>query len=187
MNLAFFHGQVDGPAALVTQNDIKFGAEGFVEQLRQVKPRAASAAGTALGRLGVAPNIFDILIRRVGAHVEQMFTRRRRTDECVFRPIVLDFLAPDQLIEVKRGRDPAERQPVGLGHAGDVVRGDHRACPRHILHDEDWITGNIFAHVLRDQPWPKVVHIAGGIAGDDTNCFALKVWRLGERWTDCDQ
>jgi hypothetical protein len=35
--------------------------------------------------------------------------------------------------------------------------------------------------MLRDEPWPEVVDVAGGIAGDDADGFSLKVRRLGLR------
>jgi hypothetical protein len=51
LDLTLFHRQVDGAAALVAQHDVELGADGFFEQLGEIKTRAGGAAGAAFGRL----------------------------------------------------------------------------------------------------------------------------------------
>ena len=78
----------------------------------------------------------------------------RRADEAVFGPIVSRFFATDELVEVKRRRNPSERETVRLGHGVNIIRRDHRAGARHVLDDEIRVAGNILSHVLRDEPRP---------------------------------
>src|SRR4029077_7589569 len=103
-----------------------------LEQLRQVETRAGGAAGTAFGGVGRFANVFDRLIRRVRAHVHMMFALHRRTDPTVLRPIELNFLASDELIEIKRGKYPSERKSVRVGNTICMVCRDDGAGTGHV-------------------------------------------------------
>jgi hypothetical protein len=180
-DLALFHGEIDGAATLVAEDDVELGADGFLEQPGKIKAGARGAAGTTFGRLRGFAHVFDGFVGAVRAHVEMVLALRGGADEAVFGPVVFYFLAADELIEIERRRDPAESQAVGLRNRVNIVRRDHRARARHVLHDAIRIAGNVFAHVLGDQPWPEIVDVTRGITGDDANGLALVVRRLGFR------
>src|SRR5687768_15413093 len=179
VDLAFFYREIDGAAALIAEHDGKFGAHRFFQKFGKIETRARSAAGAAFGRLAGFANILDGFVQTIGAHIKLVFALRRRADETVLAPIVLDFFASDDLIEIKCRSDPAESKSVRLGDGEDIVGGDHRAGSRHALDNKTRIAGNVFRHVLGDEPRPQIVHVAGGIAGHDANGFALEVRRLG--------
>src|SRR5882672_6178479 len=108
-----------------------------------------------------------------------MLTLHRRADPTVFGPVELSFLTSDELIKIKRRKYPSESKPVGLGDAVHMVCRDHGAGTCHVLDDKSWIAGNVFRHVLADQPRPGVVNITGRKAGYNSYCFSLVIRRLG--------
>src|SRR5688572_1571549 len=175
VDLAFFYREIDGAAALIAEHDGKFGAHRFFQKFGKVETRARSAAGAAFGRLAGFANILDGFVRTIGAHIKLVFALRRRADETVLAPIILDFLASDDLIEIESRSDPSESQGVRLGDTSDIICGDHRAGSRHVLDNKTRIAGNVFRHVLGDEPRPQIVHVAGGITGHDSNRLSLEV------------
>src|SRR4030095_10859169 len=104
----------------------------------------------------------------------------RRADEIEFGPIKSDFFAADQLRVVKRRRRRTESQTVGLSDVVDVIGGDHAARARHVLHQNRRVTGNMFAHVTRVGSGKKIMGVAGQVADDDADRFALIKIRLRE-------
>ena len=100
MDLAFFHREVDGAAALVAEDDVELGTDRFFKQPWKVETRAGRSAGAAFRRLGRFANVFDSLIGAVGAHVKLVLALCRRAHETVLGPIELDFLAPHELVKV---------------------------------------------------------------------------------------
>ena len=59
--------------------------------------------------------------------------------------------------------------------------GTHAAGAGHVLHEKVWITGNILAQIARIGARPLVVRVAGLVADDDADGFALIEGRLGRR------
>src|SRR5918995_1850552 len=108
-----------------------------------------------------------------------MLAFRWRADKALLAPIVLNLFAAHELIKVKRRRDPAESKPVRFGDAEYIISSDHRAGSGHVLNDKIRIAGNVFRHMLGDEPRPHVVDVAGGISGDDPNRLSFKERRLG--------
>ena len=154
VNLALFHGEIDRSSALIAKHDVKLGANRFFKEFGKIKSRAGGAAGPAFRRLAGFAHVFDGFVRAIGAHVEVVFALCRRADEAVFGPIVSRFFATDELVEVKRRRNPSERETVRLSHGVNIIRRNHGAGARHVLDDEVGIAGNILSHVLRDEPRP---------------------------------
>ena len=62
-----------------------------------------------------------------------------------------------------------------------MIGGDHRAGARHVLHDESRIARNMLAHEARVSAGILIVIVAGLIADDDADGFALIEGRLGEK------
>jgi hypothetical protein len=60
-----------------------------------------------------------------------------------------------------------------------MIHRDDMSGAGHVLHDECWITGNIFSHVVDDEPRPEIVKVARRRADDDANGFALVKRSLG--------
>src|SRR5215470_4003906 len=107
-----------------------------------------------------------------------MLALHRRADPAVLSPVELSLLPSDELIEVKGRKYPSESKPVGFGDTVHLVCCDHGARTGHVLDNEGWIAGDIFRHVLADEPRPGVVNVAGGKAGYDPYGFSLVVRRL---------
>src|SRR5262245_23799603 len=100
MDLAFFYREIDGPAALVAEDDVELGADRLFKQPWKVETRTGRSAGAAFWRLSRLSNVFDSFIGTVGAHVKLVLALCRRAHETVLGPIELDFLAPHELVKV---------------------------------------------------------------------------------------
>jgi hypothetical protein len=59
-----------------------------------------------------------------------------------------------------------------------MIRSDHSASAGHVLDDDRGVAGNVFRHILTDEPRPRVVRIAGKIPSHDSDSFTLKKERL---------
>lgn len=114
VGLAFFHREVDGAAALVTEDDRELGAHGFRGRFWEVVARPRGATVAAFGRLGRFAEVLDRFVGTVNAHVKLMFALCRRSDETILIPVVLDLSAAHELIKVKSGRNPAKGKTVRL-------------------------------------------------------------------------
>ncbi len=73
----------------------------------------------------------------------------RRADPGNLGEVELHFFAPDQLIEVNRRQQRAESQTVGLGDVVQIIGRDDRRRAGHVLHENCWITRDVFAVVAR--------------------------------------
>jgi hypothetical protein len=121
------------------------------------------------------------LVRRVGAHVDELFDLRGRAEPGELGPIELHFFFPDELIEVEPGAESTHREAVRLGDFVDVIGRDHRSCAGHVLYDHVGIAGNVFSQIAGDHARPCIIDATGAVAGDDTDRFVLKKRRLSER------
>ena len=93
----------------ITADDLGLDAEGFFEQPGNVMAGAAGAGAAAFLRLFGIAQVVDSFKYCVGAHVVDDVVFFRRADPVEFRPIEFHFRAPDQLIEIERRIDRAER------------------------------------------------------------------------------
>src|SRR5688500_6029864 len=59
-----------------------------------------------------------------------------------------------------------------------MISPDYRSRSGHVLHDEGWLSGTMFAHVSRQQPRVQIVDASGANTGHDRNRFALVEWAL---------
>jgi hypothetical protein len=59
-----------------------------------------------------------------------------------------------------------------------MISPDYRSRSGHVLHDESWLSWNMFAHVRREQPCVQIVDAPGANPGHDRNRFALVEWAL---------
>ncbi len=58
-----------------------------------------------------------------------------------FSYVVLNFLAPNELVQIQSVREHGDRQSIGLGDTVNVIGRDQPAGPRHVLHDHLRIAG----------------------------------------------
>ena len=156
MNLAALDAEIDIGAAGIAGDNLKFRADGFLQQFREIGVRPGDAGGAAFRRLFGRAHILDGFVRRVGAHVHLAVAARRRADPRKLRPIELNLRSADQLIQIERWDHRADdRQTVGLDTGVEMIHRDHMARAGHILHDETGIARNMPAHVIDDQPRPE--------------------------------
>ena len=62
--------------------------------------------------------------------------------------------------------DRADGGAVVRGDRIEMVRGAQAAGPRHVLHHDRGVAGNVAAEISRDQPRAEIVAAAGTIADD---------------------
>jgi hypothetical protein len=67
-----------------------------------------------------------------------------------------------------------DREPIGLGHAVEMVRGDEASGAGHVLHDHRRASWDVPAHVPRDDPGVGVEPAAGREADDDPDGLAVE-------------
>src|SRR5262247_2922779 len=112
---------------------------------------SSARAATARRLFGVA-QIIDGLEGSIGSNIVQHIILFRRTDPGELCPVKFDFGTGDQLIEVERGIESTQGQPVGFRNTVDVVCRYCSARARHILRDDIRISGYVLTDETRDVP-----------------------------------
>lgn len=133
----------------------------------------AGPGGGALGRLRGSAHVMDRLERRIGAHIHKILRAVHAADPIEFRVIEPHLFAAGELIEINPRYDRRDRQTVGFGHAVEMVGGDQRAGPRHILHDEVGVSRNMLAPMLGYEARMSIILASRGGPGNEGNRLAL--------------
>src|SRR5262249_2358887 len=116
-----------------------------------------------------------------GTNVVQHIILFRPTDPRELRPVKLDFRASDQLIEVKRGIESPQGQPVRFRNTVYVVCRYCAARSGHILRNDIRVPGNIFSDETRHVARPQIVTAACGGTDDEPDGLPLVVRSLSEQ------
>jgi hypothetical protein len=112
--------------------------------------------GAALGWFGGFTYIVDASVRTIPAHNKDVVVLLRRADPNEFPPIELNLLSRNNLVHIYGRTDGAESQPVRFGDVVNIISRNHPARPRHILHDDAGVAGDVLSHMVGDEARPKI-------------------------------
>src|SRR5262245_48207090 len=149
-----FDCEIDLRTAWITADDGGFDPQRFFHESRYVMTGGASSGSAALGRLLSVAQILHSLKRRVGSDEMKHFVFFRRADPGEPRPVEFYFRASDQLVEIKRRIESADRKTVGFRKPVDVVCRYASARAPHVLLHDRLMTGGMLADMLRYQTLP---------------------------------
>src|SRR5262245_17410835 len=116
----------------------------------------ARSRGAALGWLGGSTYIVDASVRTIPAHNKNVVVLFRRAEPIEFRPIELNLLSRNNLVHIYGRTYGAESQPVRFGDVVNIISRNHPARPRHILHDDAGVAGDVLSHMVGDEARPKI-------------------------------
>lgn len=86
---------------------------------------------------------------------------RRDTEVFEFLPLEFDTGLAEHLLEKQTADEMADGQAVGFGDFVDVICRNQGSCAGHILNDEGWIAGDVFAQMARDHAGIRIIAAAG--------------------------
>src|SRR5688572_18837836 len=96
-------------------------------------PARSRRRGGTLGRFAGGADIFDGLIRRIGAHHQQRLYFARGANPTELAPIELDLASARELLKVETGGNLSDGQAVRFWDAVKIIRRDHGTAPSHVL------------------------------------------------------
>ncbi len=140
----------------------------------------AGSGAAAFGGLFNIAEIFDGFVRRIAANEMDRVVLFRRTDPTKFGPVEFGFRAGDELFEIERRIERHDGQTVRFDQIVKIIRRDHTAGARHVLHDHRRVAGNMFADILCHQARPLIVAAARRRTDNHFEGFALIDIRLRE-------
>ena len=93
-------------------------------------------------------------------------------------PGELDLFNAEQLIKIQARLDRRQGQPVGFGHAVNIVSGNPCARSRHIAYDDVRIAWNVLAHAATIKASPAITHRTRRRSRKNRDALSLKVRHL---------
>src|SRR5215510_2316063 len=158
---------------LLAGNELDRQAERHLEDPRVGVRRAAGRDAPELDRgLGGHPLLDRRDAARAGECADRVFLDRR-ADELELARVELDARLAEGLAQEEPAVEMADREPVGLRDAIEMIRQNEAAGAGHVLDDERRIAGNVPAHVAREHSRVRIESAAGGEAHDQPDGLAL--------------
>jgi hypothetical protein len=99
-------------------------------------------------------------------------------------------IAAEEADERHVAPDDREARAVARRADREIVRGPHGACPRHVLHHDHGVAGNVAGEMARDDPGGDVITAARAVADDEVDVAGFVEvldGGLRVRWSDQQQ
>lgn len=97
----------------------------------------------------------------------------RAADPTEFCPVEFNLWLLQELIKKDRRLHRPNRQSIGFRNIIKMIGADDRSRPGHVLHNESWLSWNMFAHMRRQQARVQIVDAPGANTGHNRNRFSL--------------
>src|SRR5262245_19228791 len=111
-NLALFHGEVDGIAALIANDQIKSGSKRLLKDLCHQVSAVGGARGATPERLTRLQDIIERFVGCISTHKKHHLGLFHRTDPIEFTEIKLDFFRSGKLLHIPVRLKHPQRQAV---------------------------------------------------------------------------